>query len=91
MIYYKISLYGENFQVKRLSPNIPLFRVVHKKGILEIYKNRSSGKWSVLFRSNPDDLISASFIGPEIENSYPVVHGHKLNTGRSASVIRIFS
>ncbi|MGY0038506.1 hypothetical protein [Pedobacter sp. NJ-S-72] len=89
MIYYKISLYGENFQVKRLSPN--LFRVVHKKGILEIYINRSSGKWSVLFRSNPDDLISASFIGPEIEKSYPVAHGHKLSTGRSSSMVRIFS
>jgi hypothetical protein len=86
-----MALYGENFQVKRLSPNISLFRVVHKKGILEIYKNRSSGKWSVLFRSNPDDLILASFIGPEIENSYPVVHGHRLNTGRSSSMIRIFS
>ncbi|MET4140596.1 hypothetical protein [Pedobacter sp. UYP1] len=90
MIYYKMSLYGENFQVKRLSPNIPLFRVVHRRGILEIYKNRSSGKWSVLFRSNPDDLISASFIGPEIENLYPVTHGYRLNTG-SFSVIRIFS
>ncbi|MBB5622611.1 hypothetical protein HDE69_003689 [Pedobacter cryoconitis] len=91
MIYYKISLYGENFQVKRLSPNIPLFRVVHRRGILEIYKNRSSGKWSVLFRSNPDDLTLASLIGPEIENSYPVAYGQKLSTGRSSSVIRIFS
>ncbi|AMQ01711.1 hypothetical protein AY601_4890 [Pedobacter cryoconitis] len=70
MIYYKMSLLGENFQVKRLSLHISLFRIVHRRGILEIYKNRSSGKWSVLFRSNPDDLISASFIGPEIENLY---------------------
>ncbi|MBB5639367.1 hypothetical protein HDE68_005312 [Pedobacter cryoconitis] len=87
MIYYKISVHGENLQVKRLSPN--LFRIVHKKGILEIYKNRSSGKWSVLFRSNPDDLISASLIGPEIEKSYPVTHGYQLGTGHPSSVIRI--
>jgi len=90
MIYYKVSLYGESFQVKKLSPNLSFYRVIHKHGILEIFKNRSSGKWSILYRSNPDDLITASFIGPEIEKSYQTSLQYKLARGFSP-LIRVFS
>lgn len=70
MIYYKIKIDCELISVKRLSLNIPLFRVLHTNGAVEIYNNPVSGKWYTLFRSNPKDTLSAEYIGPKIKLFY---------------------
>lgn len=70
MIYYKIKIQHKIFQVKRLSYTVPLFKVLHDGGSIEIYRNHISGNWSTLFRSNSKDRISAGKIGPDIENFY---------------------
>jgi|GEM_PF-1901123 len=70
MIYYKIEIQGKIFQVKRLSLTVPLFKVMHLGGFMEIYKNPLSGSWSTLFTSELHTDILAFQIGPEIENYY---------------------
>lgn len=70
MAYYKVEIDSEIFSVKRLSLAFPLFKVAHKRGLIEIYNNPVSGKWSTLFRSNPNDTVSAEKIGPKISAFY---------------------
>lgn len=70
MIYYTIEIEGIIFQVKRLSLTVPLFKVMHHDGFMEIYKNPSSGNWTTLFCSSSCKDILAFKIGPEIENYY---------------------
>jgi hypothetical protein len=70
MTYYKIENDDGVLQVKRLSLTVPLFKVIHSEGSMEIYRNISSGDWSTLFRSNPADQVSAFTIGPLIEQFY---------------------
>ncbi len=70
MNYYKIETHTAILQVKRLSLTLPLFKVIHSGGSMEIYRNLASGDWSTLFRSNPSDQLSAFIIGPLIEQFY---------------------
>lgn len=70
MIYYKIEIDCQLMNVKRLSLAVPLFKVLHKLGAVEIYNNPVSGKWSTLYRSNPKDNLSAEIIGPQIRQFY---------------------
>jgi len=70
MSYYKIEIEGIIFQVKRLSLTVPLFKVMHHDGFMEIYKNPSSGTWTTLFNSSTTNDTKAFQIGPEIENYY---------------------
>lgn len=70
MTYYTVEIDSEIFSVKRLSLAIPLFKVSHKRGFIEIYNNPVTGKWSTLFRSNPNVKISAEIIGPKIWQFY---------------------
>lgn len=70
MIYYKIEIEGHIFQVKRLSLTVPLFKVMHLDGFMEIYKNPSSGDLTTLFNSGSCKDIIPYQIGPEIEQYY---------------------
>jgi len=70
MIYYQIQVHQEILQVKRLSLTVPLFKILHAEGSMEIYRNKYSGHWSTLFRSNPNDNHSAPVMGPSIERFY---------------------
>lgn len=70
MTYYKIENEAMLLQVKKLSLTLPLFKVIHSGGSMEIYRNLTSGDWSTLFRSNPADQLPAFIIGPLIEQFY---------------------
>lgn len=70
MIYYKIETDCQRIYVKRLSEHVPLFKVLHSHGAVEIYNNPVSEKWSILFRSNPKDTTSAETIGLKIKQFY---------------------
>lgn len=70
MTYYRIETHAAVLQVQKLSLTLPLFKVIHSEGSMEIYRNLTSGNWSTLFRSNPADQLSAFIIGPLIEQFY---------------------
>ena len=70
MIYYQIQIHQEILQVKRLSLTVPLFKILHNEGSMEIYWNKFSGHWCTLFRSNPNDIHQAPAMGPDIERFY---------------------
>lgn len=70
MIYYKIPVGFEIITVKRLSLTVGLFKIVHSKGSMEIYKHPETGEWSILSHSNPSESHSAWLMGPSIEAFY---------------------